>query len=108
MRLRTWITNTPLREGGSLAAIVEFRGAAGPKALIAEFIAGELARALGLPVPKVLVVELDEDGQRRAQPGLDCLPGSITFDPSGRCTVGREVQCDWEMCGISVPPSGSS
>jgi hypothetical protein len=52
---------TPLREGGSLPAIVEadddgmyvlkFRGAGqGPKALIAELIAGEIGRALGLPV----------------------------------------------------------
>jgi hypothetical protein len=53
---------TPLREGGSLPAIVEadddglyvvkFRGAGqGPKALAAEIVAGELGRALGLPVP---------------------------------------------------------
>jgi len=53
---------TPLREGGSLPAIVEaedegvyvlkFRGAGqGPKALIAELVAGEVGRALGLPVP---------------------------------------------------------
>ena len=55
---------TPLREGGSLPAIVEgnddglyvlkFRGAGqGVKALIAELIAGELGRALGLPVPEI-------------------------------------------------------
>src|SRR5205807_9651829 len=59
---------TPLREGGSLPAIVEadddgmyvlkFRGAGqGPKALIAEFVAGEIARALGLPVPEIVFVE---------------------------------------------------
>ena len=53
---------TPLREGGSLPALVEadddglyvlkFRGAGqGPKALVAEIVAGELARALGLPCP---------------------------------------------------------
>src|SRR5215212_8030379 len=56
---------TPLREGGSLPAIVEadddglyvlkFRGAGqGPKALIAELLAGELARALELPVPEIV------------------------------------------------------
>ena len=53
---------TPLREGGSLPAIVEaddeglyvlkFRGAGqGPRALIAELLAGEIARLAGLPVP---------------------------------------------------------
>ena len=60
----------PLREGGSLPAIVEasdeglyvmkFRGAGqGKKALIAEIISGELARALGLPVPEIVFLELD-------------------------------------------------
>ncbi|HEY6940856.1 HipA family kinase, partial [Dokdonella sp.] len=94
-------------EGGSLPAIVEgnddglyvlkFRGAGqGPKALIAELVAGELARALGLPVPEIVLVELDADLARtepdpeiqhliRASGGLnlalDYLPGSITFDP---------------------------
>ena len=98
---------TPLREGGSLPAIVEgddaglyvlkFRGAGqGPKALVAELVAGELARALGLPVPEIVFVELDPDLARtepdpeiqhliRASGGLnlalDYLPGSITFDP---------------------------
>src|SRR6476659_4755513 len=61
---------TPLREGGSLPAIVEadddglyvckFRGAGqGPRALVAELIAGELARALGLRVPEIVYCELD-------------------------------------------------
>ena len=61
---------TPLREGGSLPGLVEadddglyvlkFRGAGqGPKALAAELVAGELARALGLPVPELVLVELD-------------------------------------------------
>ena len=63
---------TPLREGGSLPAIVEadddgmyvlkFRGAGqGPKALVAELVAGELARAVGLPVPEIVFVELDPE-----------------------------------------------
>src|SRR5579862_7620998 len=63
---------TPLHEGGSLPAIVEaddegmyvlkFRGAGqGPKALIAELVAGELARALGLPVPEIVLMDLDAD-----------------------------------------------
>src|SRR5689334_327340 len=61
---------TPLREGGSLPAIVEaddrqlyvlkFRGAGqGRKALIAELVAGEIGRALGLPIPEIVLVELD-------------------------------------------------
>ena len=98
---------TPLREGGSLPAIVEaddeglyvlkFRGAGqGAKALIAELVAGELARALGLAVPEIVLVELDPELARtepdpeiqhliRASAGLnlalDYLPGSVAFDP---------------------------
>lgn len=98
---------TPLREGGSLPAIVEadddgmyvlkFRGAGqGPKALIAELMAGELARAAGLRVPEIVLAELDAELSRtepdpeiqdllKASAGinlaLDYLPGSITFDP---------------------------
>lgn len=98
---------TPLREGGSLPAIIEadddgmyvlkFRGAGqGPKALIAELLAGEIARAVGLPVPEIVFVDLDPDLARtepdpeiqdliRASAGLnlalDYLPGSVTFDP---------------------------
>jgi hypothetical protein len=98
---------TPLREGGSLPAIVEadddgmyvlkFRGAGqGVKALIAELISGEIARALGLRVPEIVFAELDVL-LSRSEPdpeiqellaasagqnlGLDYLPGSITFDP---------------------------
>ncbi len=98
---------TPLREGGSLPAIVEadddgtyvlkFRGAGqGPRALIAELLSGEIARALELPVPELVFAELDGDLARtepdpeifsliRASAGLnialDYLPGSLTFDP---------------------------
>lgn len=110
MKLRTVFATryvTPLREGGSLPAIVEaddaglyvlkFRGAGqGPKALIAELVAGEIARALDLRVPEIVFVELDGDLARtepdpeiqhliRASAGLnlalDYLPGSVTFDP---------------------------
>ena len=60
----------PLREGGSLPGLVEadddglyvvkFRGAGqGPRALVAEWLAGELARAVGLNVPDLVAVELD-------------------------------------------------
>jgi hypothetical protein len=98
---------TPLREGGSLPAIVagdddgtyvvKFRGAGqGVKALIAEVVSGEIARALGLPVPEIVLVELDprmaktepdpeiQDLLRKSEGlnvGIDYLPGSITFDP---------------------------
>ena len=98
---------TPLREGGSLPAIVEaddegmyvlkFRGAGqGPKALIAELISGEIARAIGFRVPEIVFAELDIELSRtepdpeiqdllKASAGLnlamDYLPGSITFDP---------------------------
>lgn len=98
---------TPLREGGSLPAIVEadddgmyvlkFSGAGqGKKALIAELIAGELARAFGLRVPDIVFANLDKELARtepdqeiqdllKASAGLnlalDYLPGSITFDP---------------------------
>jgi hypothetical protein len=98
---------TPLREGGSLPAIVEaddlgtyvlkFRGAGqGRKALVAELVAGEIARHLGLLVPEVVLAHLAPELGRsepdpeiqdllRASPGLnlamDYLPGSLGFDP---------------------------
>jgi hypothetical protein len=99
---------TPLREGGSLPAIVEaddlgtyvlkFRGAAqGPKVLIAELVAGEIARTLGLPVPEIVFAELDPVlGRSEPHPeireiitgsgglnlALDFLPGSLAYDPA--------------------------
>lgn len=99
---------TPLREGGSLPAIVEaddgfmyvlkFRGAGqGVKALIAELIGGEIARVLGLKVPEIVFINVDS-AFGRTEPdeeiqdllkastglnlGLHYLSGSITFDPS--------------------------
>lgn len=98
---------TPLREGGSLPAVVEadddglyvlkFRGAGqGVKALIAELVAGEIARALGLALPEIVFMQLDEDLARtetdpeiqdliRASAGLnlalDFLPSALTYDP---------------------------
>jgi hypothetical protein len=98
---------TPLREGGSLPAIVEaddgflyvlkFRGAGqGSKALIAELIEGEIARVLGLKVPELVFANLDEafgriEGDEEIQDllkastglnlGVHYLSGAITFDP---------------------------
>jgi hypothetical protein len=99
---------TPLREGGSLPALVEasdeglyvlkFRGAGqGARALVAEVVAGELARALGLAVPELALVELDPT-LARAEPdpeiqdllaasaglnlGVDFLPGALPFSPA--------------------------
>lgn len=98
---------TPLREGGSLPAIVEadddglyvlkFRGAGqGSKALIAELLAGEIGRIAGLPIPEIVFAELPPD-LARTEPdaeiqsligasgglnlALDYLPGSVSFDP---------------------------
>ena len=98
---------TPLREGGSLPAIAEaddgflyvlkFRGAGqGVKALIAELIGGEIARALGFKVPEIVFANLDE-AFGRTEPdeeiqdllkfsvglnlALHYLSGAITYDP---------------------------
>jgi hypothetical protein len=95
-----------LREGGSLPGLIEadddglyvvkFKGAAqGPRALVAEILAGELGRAVGLPVPELVLVDVDPAiGDAESDPwvrellgqspgvnlGLDFLPGSLTFD----------------------------
>jgi hypothetical protein len=99
---------TPLREGGSVPALVEadddglyvvkLLGAGhGRKALVAELLAGEIGRLLGLPVPDLVLVELDA-ALARAEPdgeiadllersaglnvGLDFLPGALAFAPA--------------------------
>lgn len=108
---------TPLREGGSLPAIVEaddlglyvakFRGAGqGVLALAAELIAGELGRAVGLAVPELVFIEIDpalgrnepeyeirellnkSTGQNLA---MDYLPGSVMFDPAARDSADPDV-----------------
>lgn len=99
----------PLREGGSLPGLVEgdddglyvckFRGAGqGPLALVAEVIGGELARGLGLPVPELVLLEVDPAlGVAEPDPeiqellqasaglnlGVDFLPGALAFDCAG-------------------------
>jgi hypothetical protein len=98
----------PLREGGSLPGLVEadddglyvvkFRGAGqGPRALVAEWLAGEIGRAIGLPVPDLVAIEVDA-ALGDAEPdeeihdlvrasagtnlGMDFLPGALTFNPA--------------------------
>jgi len=98
---------TPLREGGSMPAIIEadddflyvlkFRGAGqGTRALIAELLGGEIARALGLRVPELVFAELGPDFGRLEPDeeiqdllkfsvglnlGVHFLSGAITYDP---------------------------
>jgi hypothetical protein len=110
----------PLREGGSLPGLVEadddglyvmkFRGAGqGPAALVAEVVAGELARALGLLVPELVVADLDPE-LARAEPdveiqelaeasqganlGVDFLPGALPFTPAAARALDAEVAAD--------------
>ena len=113
----------PLREGGSLPAVVEtvkadqttpggafvvkFQGAGqGAKALIAEALVAGLAYALGLPVPKPAIVELEE-GFGNAEPdpeiqdilrgsvgenfGLAFLSGALAYDPGADRDIGDDL-----------------
>jgi hypothetical protein len=108
---------TPLREGGSMPGLVEadddglyvlkFRGAGqGPRALVAELVAGELGRALGLAVPEIVLIDLDP-GLGRAEPdpeiqeliassggrnvGLDFLPAALPFVPGAAAPPSAEL-----------------
>lgn len=111
---------TPLREGGSLPAIVEadddgmyvikFRGAGqGPKALVAELIAAGLGRALDLPVPEPVLADLDLAlGLAEPDPeiqgllersaginvGLDYLPGSLPLGVADTAGIAPELAAD--------------
>lgn len=111
---------TPLKEGGSLPAIMEadddgmyvvkFRGAGqGPKALVAEVVAGEIGRRLGLPVPELVIVDMDvalaaaepdpeirELLERSAglNAGLDYLPGSLPYRPHVDPWASPELAAD--------------
>jgi hypothetical protein len=108
---------TPLREGGSLPGLVEadddglyvvkFRGAGqGAKALVAEVLVGELARALDFPVPELVVVDVDAQlGAAEPDPeiqdlieasvghnlGVDFLPGALAFDEG----AARALPPEW-------------
>jgi len=112
---------TPLREGGSLPALAEadddfkyvlkFRGAGhGVKALIAEFLGGQIAKYLGLPIPELVFANLDEAfGRTEADEeiqdllqfsqglnlGLHYLSGAITYDAANN-------DCDAELASKIV------
>lgn len=111
---------TPLREGGSVPGlfeadddglyVVKLHGAAqGPRTLTAELIAGEIARAVGLHVPDLALIDLeraltigepDAEIQEHLQRslglnlGLDFLPGALPFDPAARVPVDPVLAAD--------------
>jgi hypothetical protein len=108
---------TALREGGSLPGLLEadddglyvtkFRAAGqGAKALVAEIIVGELARAAGLPVPEIVLVEVsDQLGRTEPDPeinalvthsaglnvGLDFLPGALDYSAARPDTIAASL-----------------
>jgi len=111
---------TPFREGGSLPGLVEadddglyvlkFRGAGqGRKALVAEVVAGELARALGFAVPELVAATVDP-ALGRAEPdpeiqdlltasegtnlGVDFLPAALPFSPAAEPQVDGDLAAD--------------
>jgi hypothetical protein len=111
---------TPLREGGSLPGLVEadddglyvvkFHGAGqGPRALVAEWLAGEIGRSLGLTVPDLVFIDVDP-GLGDAEPdeelqdlvhrsgglnlGLDFLPGALMFNPAADPDVDPDEAAD--------------
>ncbi|MHB1571238.1 MAG: HipA family kinase [Solirubrobacteraceae bacterium] len=111
---------TPLREGGSLPGLVEadddglyvtkFRSAGqGVRALVAEVIVGELARAVGLPVPELVTVAIDAR-LAAAEPdpeiqqliasseginlGVDFLPGALAYTPAAAWQPSAELAAE--------------
>jgi hypothetical protein len=110
----------PLREGGSLPGLLEadddgmyvtkFTGAGqGEGALVAEVLAGELARALGFDVPELVVIDVPPElGHAEPDPeiqellaaspglnlGMDFLPGSLPFSLPADPAVGPELAAD--------------
>jgi len=129
---------TPLREGGSLPAIVEaddefsyvlkFRGAGqGKKALISELIGGEIARAIGLKMPEIVLMHLD-DSFSKTEPdeeiqdllrfsvglnlGLHFLSGAITYDPlvseTDGLTASKIVLLDSLITNVDRTPKNTN
>lgn len=128
----------PLREGGSLPAIVKaddeflyvckFRGAGqGKKVLVAELMGGELARAIGLKVPELVFMNLD-DSFSKTEPdeeiqdllefsvglnlGLHFLSQAITFDPLvpqvDPLTASKVILLDSIMSNIDRTPKNTN
>ena len=111
---------TPFREGGSLPGLVEadddglyvvkFAGAAqGPRAIVAELLAGELGRSLGLPIPEIVLVDVDPalalaepdwavkellDRSPGLNLGIDFLPVSMTYSPAADTTPDPAFAAD--------------
>jgi hypothetical protein len=111
---------TPLREGGSMPGLVEadddglyvvkFRGAGqGIKALIAEIVVGEVARALGLHVPELVLIDVDPllaaaepdpeiqelvEASGGLNAALDFLPGALPFSPASPVGLTPELAAD--------------
>jgi hypothetical protein len=119
-RVRATRYVAPLREGGSLPGLVEadddglyvlkFHGAGqGPKALVAELLAGRIGQELGLPVPELVYVLLDP-ALGRAEPdpeihaliaqsggcnvGLDYLPGALAWDVAAAPALDAALAAD--------------
>ncbi len=112
--------STPLREGGSVPAVMEadddglyvvkFRGAGqGPKALVAEVVAGGIARSLGLLVPEIVLVDFDPrlaaaepdteikellERSGGVNAGLDFLPGALEYVPAAGTRIDPDVAAD--------------
>ena len=114
---------TPLREGGSLPAIVEadddglyvlkFRGAGqGPRALIAELVAGEIGRAAGLPVPEIVFARLDADLARtEPDPEIqDLIRASAELATAAPASTSPSTTCRARSRSIRSPgtPTPSS
>ncbi len=107
---------TPLREGGSLPAIVEadddglyvlkFRGAGqGPKALIAELLAGEIARALGLPVPEIVFAELCSSGTSTSSSSITGPHSTFTTTAPAILNVVAHPSRPLKITFCSRPPA---
>lgn len=120
-RVRVTRYVTPLREGGSLPGIVEgedlgtyvckFRGAGqGLRVLVAEVIAGELARRIGLRTPRLVVLDLDPalaryEADEEVQDllnasagdnlGIDFLPGAFGFADDFVTSPDEAVRVLW-------------
>lgn len=129
---------TPLREGGSLPALVEaddgfkyvlkFKGGGhGPKTLIAELIGGEIARAIGLKVPELVFLDVNEDfgrtepdfevqsllkSSRGINIGLHFLSGALALDaysnPVDPRTASKIVWLDSFLTNVDRTPRNTN